>query len=196
MGKRTPATRTAWRNEPFAVIGVLVLASLTLCAQDAGRKQSPNIELHLHSGELINGLPETFTFIFENVSDHEVRLPPMTPCFPGRYVGRIKLNLDFSPLHPPIRGGGGGCGGGGSHAPKLLDQAKAWKLLRPGESLSVTFSRKQLFVIQEAPGHYDFWAEYEPPQFSAEEQAMLEKAGIDFPRAPLASAHLKFDKRQ
>ena len=178
----------------FMFVVVLPVLSLPLSAQSTGRKKPSNVELRLRADELIAGVPETFTFIFENVSDHDVRLPAMTYCAPGQYVARIRLNLQFLPLHPPVAGGGGGCGGGAWPSPKLLEQVKAWKLLRPGESLAVTFGRKQLFAIQEAPGKYDFWAEYEPPQLSAEEQVMLEKAGIDFPRAPLASAHLQFTR--
>ena len=105
----------------FIVVVVLILVwPLSLSAQSTGRKKPPNVELHLSAGELVAGVPETFTFTFENVSDHEVRLPAMTPCIPGKYVARIKLNLDFTPLHPPLTGGGGGCGGGVSPQPNLL----------------------------------------------------------------------------
>jgi hypothetical protein len=120
------------------------------------------------------------------MGDHEVSIPPLSPCT-GRFTGTLKLRLDFSPAGPRGGGEGGGCGGGGSHPPGILDQVKSWRILKPRQSLAVSYKRSELWVSEQAPGGYDFWGEYEPPQLTAEDIAALEHAGIDFLREPLTS---------
>jgi hypothetical protein len=173
----------------FAVLA-LVLASLIVSANDCAKKPS-GVELQLRSGELTKGVPGTFSFVFVNNADHEVRIPPVSRCV-GRYSGTVKLRVDFSPITPQTTGKGGGCGGGGSHPPGILEQAKSWKKLKPGESLTVSYKRTELFDFEEAPGAYEFWGEYQPPRLTTEEIAVLEHAGIAFPCEPLKSTHLRF----
>src|SRR5262249_52491364 len=135
------------------------------------------------------------SFVFENMGDHEVRVPPLSPCI-GRFTGTLKLRLDFSSAGPRGSGEEGGvCGGlSGSPPPHILDQVKLWRILKPGQSLAVSYKRSELLVSEQAPGGYDFWGEYEPPRLTAEDIAALEHAGIEFLREPLTSAHLRFNR--
>ena len=175
-------------------LSTLLLLSLMLQAQSS-RAQQSNVELHLTAHQLINGLPDTFSFIFVNVGDHDVRVPPVSPCMGGRDSGTLILKLEFSPTgRPPTTGKGGGCGGGGSDMPGSLEQAKTWRTLKPGESLIKTYKRSELFVYEQDPGAYDFWGEYRPPALTSEDITALERAGMDFPRQPLRSAHLRFHR--
>jgi hypothetical protein len=81
-----------------------------------------------------------------------------------------------------------------SPASQVLEWAKSWQSLDPGESLSINYSRRDLFNFQEDAGDYEFWGEYVPPKLTSEEISLVEKAGINFPRVPLASAHLRFKR--
>jgi hypothetical protein len=181
----------AWN---IAEISVLVLSSLVVSAQTSARKES-DVELRLEPSHVINGVPDTFSFVFVNVGDHEIRIPPVSPCV-GRHSGTLRLKLDFLPVGPPADGAGGGCGGGVSHPPPILEQAKSWRMLQPGKSLTVRYKRSELFVFEQHSGAYDFSGEYDPPRLTADESATLEHAGIDFPREPLQTTHLRFNRSE
>jgi hypothetical protein len=53
------------------------------------------------------------------------------------------------------------------------------KVLHAGESLSVNATKN--FDDKDA-GTYEFWADYFPPRISTDDQAVLQKTGIDFPQ--------------
>jgi hypothetical protein len=102
---------------------------------------------------------------------------------------------------PPQAVGGFGCGGGiggSGHKNTMLGMAKNWKVLKPSESLKVSFPGIKLFSTQpqQAPGTYEFWAEYTPPKIPAEDQRILTEEGIDFPRTHLTSPHLTFVRKK
>jgi hypothetical protein len=124
----------------------------------------PNLELRITPGELEKGLPKSFTFVFMNVSDHKLRMPRPTQCSGGN--GTVSLRSRFKPLNPRSvpGGGGGGCGSGLlAGRPGVLEWAKSRKPLERGESLTVSYSRRDLFNFQEDAGAYEFWGEYLPP---------------------------------
>jgi len=127
-------------------LSTFLLFSLILQAQSSGIQQS-SLELRVTPHQLINGVPDRFSFVFVNVGDHEVRVPPMSPCMGGRYSGTLILDLEFQPSGPPTPGKGGGCGGGISHMPGILEQAKSWRSLQPGESVEVS---RAFFVAKDA----------------------------------------------
>lgn len=178
-----------------AILNMLLLSSFMVPAQVSARKQS-NVELRIEPSELINGVPGTISFVFVNIADHEVRIPPVSPCIPaGRYAGAVKLGFGFAPLRPSTTGGkGGGCGGGASHPPDILEQAKSWRRLKPGASFIVSYKRTELFVYEQASGSYEFWGEYQPPTLTAEDITALEHSDIDFARKALSSPHLRFTR--
>jgi hypothetical protein len=154
-------------------------------------KQS--LELRLKPSQIVNGVPGRISFVFLNIGDHEVRIPFVSPCRVST-SGVLILNLNFSPAVPQTSGKGGGCGGGVSHPPGILEQSKTWTRLKSGETLTRSYKRTELFVFEEAPGAYEFWEEYHPPQLTAEQVVALEDAGIDFAREPLTSVHLRFKR--
>jgi hypothetical protein len=80
--------------------------------------------------------------------------------------------------------------GGLTEKIQVFEWAKSWQSLNPGESLSVSYSRRNLFNFQEDAGDYEFWGKYVPPKLTIEEISLLERAGINFPRVTLATAHL------
>jgi hypothetical protein len=173
---------------------LLALCTLTVSAHDCAKKP-PDLELRITPGELIHGVPGSISFVFLNITDHQVKIPPVSPCI-GRYSGTIKLRLEFSPATPRTTGKGGGCGGGASDQPGILEQAESWRKLKPSESFTVSYKRAELLVFEEAPGTYELWGEYLPLQLTTEELAILEHAGISFPCQTLRSAHLRFNRPQ
>jgi hypothetical protein len=182
----------------FAIITATLLMPVLVLPQNDRSQQLANLELHLQPGNLGKGIPEAFTFIFANISDHDVRMPEPSYCGSDT-TGTIYLELELKPSPTSLVGGGcgGGMGVGGRvpWPPPMRDQAKDWKVLRPGESLTVTFDRKKLFADEQRPGTYEFWAEYTPPDIPAEDQRILTEEGIDFPREKLVSKHLIFVRK-
>ena len=176
----------------FNCINLLVLYSLVLSAQ-TGRPAKASIELHIRPGELVDGVPETFSFVFVNAGDRDVRIPHVSPCL-GRHSGTVALRLEFLPVGPRGTGKGGGCAGWLDHPPGILEEVKSWKRLKPSESFTVSYKRVELSVSEQAPGAYEFWGEYQPPKFTAEEIGLHERTGIDFASEPLRSAPLRFKR--
>ena len=174
----------------------IVLAVYAMIASAQIYPAKPHsIELRLKAAQIVNGVPDMISFIFENVGDHEIRVPPLSPCV-GQYSGTLTLRIVFSPFGAHGAGMGGGCGGGTSHPPPILDQVKSWKKLEPGQSLTVAYKRADLFVFEQGAGDYDFWGEYDPPHLTEQDISTLEHAGIDFLHESLTSAHVRFTRRQ
>ncbi len=178
------------RAAAFSLIGFSCF-SATL-AQNS--PPTPNLELRLESSDLKGGVPESFTFVFVNVGSHDIHVPQVGPCS-SKESGWLQLQLDYKCVVDPQRGFAGGCGSGMGDGPGILATAKSWEILTPGQSLRVKESRSNMFQNQECPGHYDFWAEYTPPNLSAAEMKTLTDAGVDFPREHLTSNHLTFVKK-
>lgn len=182
-----------------AILAVLTAVAETLCAQQPvsariAHGSLPKVELRLLPGQLDRGLPKSFTFVFVNRSGNQLRIPRPTQCIGGN--GTVTLRSKFKPLNTSgvASGGGGGCGGGLAGKVQVLERAKSWESLNPGTSLSVSYSRRDLFNFQEDAGNYEFWGEYVPPKLTLEDISVLEKAGIRFPRVPLTSKHVQFKR--
>jgi hypothetical protein len=187
------------RVRSVAILAVLTAVAETLSAQQSvstrvAHGSLPKMELRILPGQLDRGLPETFTFVFVNRSGHQLRIPRPTQCKGGN--GTVILRSKFKPLNTlgVPSGGGGGCGGGLAGKIQVLQWAKSWQSLNPGASLSISYSRRDLFNFQEDAGDYEFWGEYEPPILTIEDVLVLERAGIRFPRVPLTSKHVQFKR--
>lgn len=179
------------RTQSFAV--VLMLAPFLSSAQTA-KVPHPNLELHLIPGEIRNGVPGAFTFELVNISDHDVRVPrPLVDCH-SDFVGYIWLRLVFSPPNAGGEEAGYGCGADKDGWPQILQRVQEWKLLHPREAAKQTIGQGQLHYEGKDSGKYDFWAEYHPPAIEPDDQKTLRKAGIDFPREPLGSKHVIYQK--
>lgn len=177
----------------------MLLVAETLSAQQPtstriSHGSFPKVELRILPGQLDRGLPKSFTFVFVNKSRHQMRIPRPTQCIGGN--GTVILRSKFKPLNTfgVPSGGGGGCGGGLTGRMQVLEWAKSWQSLNPGATLSVSYSRRDLFNFQEDAGHYEFWGEYMPPKLTIEDASVLERAGIRFPRGPLTSKHVRFTR--
>ncbi len=185
--------RTNPRNTGIAgfILTAMFAWPMFAMAQAKSTQPKPNLELRLQPGQLINGIPESFTFVFVNISSDEIRMPLPSKCI-GSDNGTLLLSIEFTA--PGTSGFGGGCGGG-INGPKIPEKFKNWEILEPNKSLSISYSRQELFATQQAPGRYEFWAEYRPPEISADDQRALTEAGIDFPREQLVSRHLVFVRK-
>jgi hypothetical protein len=149
------AMSQSWKTQIiYCLLTPLVLVSLVLSAQTDGPRTSV-IELRIGSGELVNGVPDTISFVFVNTGEREVRIPPVSPCL-GRHSGTLALRLEFSPAGPHGAGKGGGCAGWGDHPPGILQEAKSWKRLKSGKSLTVSYKRVELSVFEQSPGDTNF----------------------------------------
>jgi len=81
----------------------LTVAALTspllMFSQNGKSQKMPNLELRLQPGKLINGVPESFTFVFVNISDHDVLMPQPSRCGTSTN-GIVYLNVELNP--PPL----------------------------------------------------------------------------------------------
>jgi hypothetical protein len=175
----------------LTIAGALLLASYLL-AQEGAQKLVPNLELRLTPGELVNGVPQAFTFRLINVTLHNVWVPePAMECTDS-YNGYLWLGLKFTPLHMPGTEAGGGCAGDRLNWPPILERVQEWKLLPPGEAIETTVPRAELHYEVGQSGTYEFWAEYHPPALQPADQRALRERGIDFPLEKLTTLHQTF----
>lgn len=155
----------------------------------------PNLELRLVAGELGNGVPQAFTFELVNISDHDVRVPQPSVDCGSDFYGSIWLLLVFRPPHMADEWAGFGCADDRFDGDPILKRVQKWQLLHPGEVAKQTIGRDHLHYEGKDPGKYDFWADYRPPAIEQDDQKALRDAGIDFPREPLSSQHIIYEKQ-
>jgi hypothetical protein len=178
-------------------LGLALAISFTFSgvAQTAHSIKQGDLELRLQPEDVRMNVPKAFTFLIVNRSDHEVRLPMPAIERGDAPHGTIWLRLNFVPSRPgttPSQLLGGGVNDY-TYQP-ILDRVRTWKVLRPGESLSLGTINDR--VIAGEAGTYDYWAYYYPPGMPKADEEVLQKAGIDFPKAELESTHVKFVKKQ
>jgi hypothetical protein len=171
-------------------------------AADRGRErktseEQPGLELRLEPEEVQGGIPEAFTFVLFNGSNHDVRIPMRSiKCEDPPFDGNIRLKVEFRPLRPDAPGFGSGCTNDRmDDQPAIMNRVRNWRNLHPGESLSLKAVRKRLLYRYEEPGTYEFSAaHYFPPSVTRSDREALNQAGIDFPQNELTSAHVTFVK--
>jgi len=131
--------------------------------------------------------------VIVNRSNHDVRLPMRAlGCGDGPH-GTIWLRLNFVPSKPGPIPLGHGCVRDYAYQP-ILDRVRNWKILRPGESLILETISYRVKAYE--AGTYDYWAYYYPPGMPKADEDVLQRAGIDFPKAELESTHVKFVKKR
>ncbi|MDE3199365.1 MAG: hypothetical protein KGN79_00470 [Acidobacteriota bacterium] len=154
----------------------------------------PNLELRLTPGKLLHGVPVKFTFELVNITDHDVYVPkPKVDCI-SSIDGYIWLELDFTPAKFTGSGSGFGCTEDQVGLPAILDRAKDWHLLHPGETVMQILGQHELHYDDKGAGTYEFWAEYHPPTINSQDQKTLREAGIDFPRYDLKTRRFVYKK--
>jgi hypothetical protein len=187
--------------------------SLTPCAlsqalnpQPASDDKPANLKLVLQPDDFRDDMPQAFTFVLLNITDHDLLVPvhPSLDCF-DNYDGSFWLVIKFTPVTPEPPGMGWGCGGSKYQWPPVLDRVKEWKTIRPGESFRITAPKDKLHLDGSKPGTYEFWARYVPPAISPDDETILRHAGFDFPvganrrvdlpQGELTSAHITFVKK-
>lgn len=152
------------------------------------------LELRFRPDKIVGGMPQGFTFQLVNTGTRDVRLPePAIQCSSADN-GTISLELEFIPLQAFSDGSGGGCGGGIYDGPPILERAKGWKLLHPGDVLTLTAPKQPFFYRDSEPGTYRFSARYTPPVFSPHDRQRLMAAGIIYPLITSRTAALEFVK--
>ena len=177
------------------VAGTVFVIGLAACGvgQTAVHATPGKLALRLLPESVVMKIPQTFTILMVNGTDHDVRMPtPSLDCGDGPH-GTVRLRLNFKPYSPGVPSLGGGCVNDFSHSP-MSDAIKGWKVLRPGESLTLATINDR--VLAQEAGSYDYWAHYDPPGMPEADREWLRKAGIDYPKEDLDSAHVKFVKRR
>jgi hypothetical protein len=179
----------------LTIAWMLLLTPLLMPLRDA-QKAIPNLELRFVPGDMVNGIPQAFTFELINVTGHNVWVAdPGVQCI-NSYYGYFSLRLHFTPLHPPASETGGGCVVDRFGWPPILERVQEWKVLPPGEEIKKTVSLAAMHYEVKKAGTYEFWAEYSPPAAKPTDQQTLRERGIDFPLDPLTTSHLIFKSSQ
>jgi len=176
--------------------GMLMGLSLTIVgfSQTPPAVKTGNMELLLQPEDLRNGVPQAFTFVFTNTTDHDLHVPMPAIACDDSYFGAVQLELRFVSLKPGYLGDGNGCSLGYGGMQDILDRAKTWKVLHAGESLSLHAKKKKLLYTTKLAGTYEFWAEYTPAELSPTDKQKLKEAGIEYPQQKLSSTRLTFKK--
>jgi hypothetical protein len=170
----------------------MLLLTTSLPAQGNAQEPIPKLVLRLAPAEIVNGVPQAFTFRLINITHHNVWVAdPGVECTDS-YNGYFSLRVKFTPFRPPGSEDGGGCAGDRLNWPPILERAQEWKLLPPGEAIEKTIRRAELHYELGQPGIYEFWAEYYPPALQPADQQTLRERGIDFPLNKLTTSHLTF----
>jgi hypothetical protein len=181
-------------------------------AQTPGQPPNGNLEFRILPEAVVRGMPQAFSFLLVNRTDHDVRVPvPAFKCSTA-FVGSISLNVRFTPKVPSSGpSSGSGCAGDRMDWPPITERIMEWQVVPSGYALilkvdpknivwkiasSVDISSRnaaQEHAVQPGmrsywyddsqPGSYEFWATYSPPSISRSDQTKLEELGIDFPRA-------------
>ena len=181
------------RKKVLLCATAFVLA-MPLTAQTAALKSPAPLELRLEPEEPPQGVPQAFTVVLINKSDHKILLPmPATDC-EGSFTGVMGVSFNFTPLKPAKPGVGHGCANDTFYWPPIMERVKAWKVLDPGATLSARITADGIFCECRAAGKYEFWAGYLPPYLTPEDKETLTQAGIDFPHSPLESPHITYEK--
>ena len=179
----------------FSVIGLLLCVCGPVFAQG---KPRPELAIVLEPEQMVDGVPQAWTFVLTNVSGHELRLPqPSIDCSNPTATGSVWMNESWTLGDGTGLGkGGGACDGGGTGLPPVpvVERARGWRVLRPGDHLYVKAERQSLHYGSATSGVYCFSAMCLPPSLSEEERQQLKAAGIAVPERRSESGSLTFRK--
>jgi len=185
----------------------LLLASFLSWSAYAQRGHDLKIESYFLPNE--SASKSVIAVRFTNISSHELDLPtdnvfladrPLPGSgFKGLYYpnsifscspipGLISVSFRFKPQNPEVvtRCGEVGAVELAAPAPAVLERAKSWAILKPGES--TTRQAMIALVLPIQPGRFtSIRAVYRSPRFSPDEQEQLKEAGITVPRGDYIS---------
>jgi hypothetical protein len=155
-------------QSPVLALGALLL---TVTGAQTPPQRMGNLEFHLQPERVERGVPQRFTFLLVNKTNHDVRVPIPTVECEDSFNGHIELRLRFTPLKPGSPDEGRGC----------ADDREDWP---------------HLFYDGSQSGTYEFWAVYSPPSVDSADQRTLQKSGIDFPHEKLRTRRVFFLKEE
>jgi hypothetical protein len=179
----------------------LLLASFLSWSAYAQQGHDLRIETYFLSNESTS--KSVIAVRFTNISSHELDLPtdnvfladrPLPgSSFKGLYYpsaifscspipGLISVSFQFKPQNPEVvtRCGEVAAVELASPAPAVLERAKSWTVLKPGES--TTRQAMIALVLPIQPGRFtSIRAVYRSPHFSPDEQKQLKETGITVP---------------
>jgi hypothetical protein len=182
----------------YAMIAALLLADApltTTVAQTPTRQRMGNLELRLQPERVERGVPQAFSFLLVNKTDHDVRVPIPTIECADSLNGDIELRLRFTPLKPGPPDEGRGCAHDRGDWPPIMERITDWKTVHSGDALVLHADREHLFYDDSRLGTFEFWAVYSPPSTDAADQRKLEESAIDFPHDKLRTRRVSFLKR-
>ena len=182
------------RGLPVSIL-LLMLMALTGAAQSAPRDLK--ISARVIASAISTETKVSVTFL--NTSDHPLSFPrPLLFC--QKLPGGMLVVSKFKPSDPnseqlKIGTGCAACKGIGASEPDIVEQAKGWVVLGPGESIDevrrkagmrgaesidVQEQLSKAMIIGDA-GNYRFHVIYSAPSFDAHDRNELREAGILLP---------------
>ena len=186
-------------------LGLVFLAGLFIpnCiianSEEVKDELKPELSLRLQPENLVDGVPQAFTFVLTNVGAEDVHLPlPDIDCSNRSPQGSVWLDESWQPSTGAtgLAKGKGYCdfGSAGRPEPTVIERAKEWTLLKPGESTYITASAANLHYETAQPGIYEFSGTYVPPLLTKEQLQLLRSVGINVPYHETKSASLQYLK--
>jgi len=178
----------------------VLIAGLISCTLSFGqpKKGIPDLSLILEPGPLVDGVPQTFTFRLTNISARDLLIPrPNIGCSEPTAAGNLWMKESWQPLAGKELGNGVAyCDFGYARKPPptVLELARNWTRLQPGESISITATNRELRFETQGPGKYSFLGEYLPPAMSEADLQMLNSAGIAVPQTKTISGSLQYQR--
>ncbi|MGA7318627.1 MAG: hypothetical protein WBX22_32200 [Silvibacterium sp.] len=177
------------------VFGVFFTYVAALPAQLSSSTTTEDIVVRIQAQDVTAGLPVGFSFQLVNTSGHDILLPsPSIRCEDPTMAGSIYLKTNFTPRDPNAPRQETACTNDNTNHLPIFERIKGWKTLHPGESLSLSASRKRLGNDFQDPGTYDFWAIYFPPAMEKEERKALLARGIHIAQEMAVSNHITLNK--
>lgn len=181
-------------RDATVAVSLLATALLTTGAQTRAQQRIGHLEFRLQPERVERGVPQAFSFLLVNETDHDVRLPIPTVQCEDSFDGHIEIRLRFTPLNPRSPDEGRGCAHDREDWPPIMDRIKEWKTVHAGDALVLRADREHLFYDDSQPGTYEFWAVYSPPSIDAADQRKLQDSGVDFSHERLRTLRVAFLK--
>jgi len=159
---------------------LLMLMALTGAAQSAPRDLK--IAARVIASSISTETKVSVTFL--NTSDHPLSFPkPFLFC--QKLPGGMLVVSKFTPSDPnsdqlKIGMGCAACKGVRASEPDIVEQAKDWVVLGPGQSVDVQEQLSKVMIIGDA-GSYRLHVIYSAPSFDAHDRNELREAGILLP---------------
>ena len=179
------------KTSAFSAAVLALCCSLWGFAQSVGSDGASVLELHLDPELGQNKIPVAFTVSIVNKGDHDIHLPLPNQMCADVPFGTVRLHVNYKPYKAGMSAPEAGCVSDYGYTP-ILDRVKGWKVLHPGQSLSL----KNASVVAQDAGTYDVWASYDPPGMPKADEEVLQKAGIDYPQSSLESSHVTFIRKR